>query len=78
MKLHVIQGAAPAETPANKAYRKAAKVAPGALLECHRCGGHEVIETKIGMRIRDGKPYGGTKTYLCAACHRKGERVVLA
>lgn len=50
----------------------------GALLECPRCRGREVIEAKIGVEIADGKPRGGTKVLLCACCHREGQRVALA
>lgn len=50
----------------------------GALLECPRCKGREVIESKVGVTIVDGKPRGGTKVLLCAICHRNGERVALA
>lgn len=48
------------------------------MLECRRCGGREVIETRIGVLYVDGKPRGGTKMLLCAECQRRGERVVLA
>ena len=50
----------------------------GALLECPRCKGREVIEARIGVEIAEGKPRGGTKVLLCAGCHRQGERVALA
>jgi hypothetical protein len=50
----------------------------GPLLECQRCHGREVFETKIGVALIDGKPRGGTKVLCCAQCQRKGERVVLA
>ena len=48
------------------------------MLQCHRCGGREVIETKIGVLMQDGKTKGGTKQVLCACCLMRGERVVLA
>ena len=48
------------------------------MLECGRCGGHEVIQTKTGVLFKDGKTVGGTKQTLCALCFSKGERVVLA
>ncbi len=50
---------------------------PVALLEC-RCGSRELIETKTGVLFKDGKPRGGTKQMICAACLAKGERVVVA
>jgi hypothetical protein len=51
---------------------------PSALLECPRCRGREVIETRIGVHVVDGKPTRGTKALICAQCHRNGERVMLA
>lgn len=53
------------------------KTKASAIVQCHRCGGREVIETKIGVILKDGKPSGGTKQLLCAACLMKGERVAL-
>ncbi|PLC06400.1 hypothetical protein CY658_05025 [Variovorax sp. RO1] len=50
---------------------------PAAVLQCNRCGGREMIETKTGMLFKDGKASGGTKQILCAACLLKGERVVV-
>jgi hypothetical protein len=51
---------------------------PPAMIQCHRCGGREVIEAKVGMVMKNGRASGGTKSILCATCHRNGERVVLA
>lgn len=51
---------------------------PAAMLQCARCGGREVIETRVGVMYVAGRARGGTKSLLCADCHRKGERVVLA
>lgn len=48
-----------------------------AMVQCHRCGGRETIETRTGVMLRDGKPVGGTKALICAMCWTKGERVVL-
>ena len=47
------------------------------MIRCHRCGGAEVFQTKIGMMYKDGKAVGGTKQLLCALCFMQGERVVL-
>jgi len=47
------------------------------MLQCPRCGGREVIETKVGVMYVDGKARGGTRCLLCADCHRRGDRVVL-
>ena len=49
----------------------------GPIVQCHRCGGREVIESKIGVVLKDGKPTGGTKQFICVTCLLKGERVVL-
>lgn len=75
---HVIEGSQAEPTNTEK-LRKARKANPAAAhpLRCHRCGGNEVIETKLGMIFKNGKPQGGTKQILCASCFMKGERVVL-
>ena len=75
----VIDGTATEETPRIKA-EKAKKARPDAahLLNCHRCGSSSVIEVKTGMIVKNGKPQGGTKQYLCAFCLMKGQHVVLA
>ena len=68
----VIEGSKPPDTPAEKVrerVRKAPK--PRAMPQCHRCGGREYIETKIGI----GKT--ATKQRLCFLCAMKGERVVM-
>lgn len=77
-RFHVIEGSKPTGTPAEQVrerVRKAPK--PASMISCHRCGGREVIETKIGMLLKNGKPQGGTKQILCASCFMRGERVVL-
>lgn len=50
---------------------------PAAVLQCNRCGGREMIETKTGMLFKDGKASGGTKQIVCVSCLMKGERVVV-
>jgi len=50
---------------------------PAALIEC-RCGCCEVIEIKSSVLLKDGRPQGGVKQLICAACFAKGERVVLS
>lgn len=67
-----------APTPVEKV-RQRVKSAPkpDAMLQC-RCGSREIIETKTGVLLIGGKPTGGTKQYICAACLMKGERVVVA
>lgn len=51
---------------------------PEAMLQCNRCGGREVVETKTGVVLKNGKPGGGTRQYVCANCLSHGTRVVLA
>ncbi len=68
----VIEGSKPPDTPAEQVrerVRKAPK--PRAMPQCHRCGGREYIETKIGI----GKT--ATKQRVCFLCAMKGERVVM-
>ena len=57
---------------------KPSRVKDAVMLCCPKCEGREVIETKTGVLRKNGKPYGGTKQLICAACQRKGERVVIA
>lgn len=71
MPLHVIKG-----TPAPR--KRASDLRPAEMLQCHRCGGREVIEAKVGVLSKAGKTSGGTKQMLCAACFMKGERIVVA
>lgn len=72
-RFKVIEGTPAPARP--KLRSRAAK--PAELLQCHRCGGREVIETKVGVMFRAGKATGGTRIKLCAHCFMKGERVVL-
>lgn len=77
--LTVIPGTPAPDTPAERSRkRRAAIPRPVDMLQCPRCTGREVIQTKIGVLLKDGKPQGGTKALLCAACYMRGERVTLA
>ena len=76
-KFHVIEGTPAPNTPIESVRKRVRKTKTGAIIQCHRCGGREVIETKIGMVSKDGKPTGGTKQLLCVGCLLRGERVVL-
>ncbi len=69
----------PAEpSPAEKVRQRVkAFPKPASVLQCLRCGGREMIETKTGMQFKDGKASGGTKQILCVTCLMKGERVVV-
>lgn len=77
-RFHVIDGIHAPDTPKEAVKRRVRKMPkPGAMVQCYRCSGREVIETKIGVILKDGKPTGGTKQLLCAGCLIRGERVVL-
>ena len=77
-KLHLIQGTLAPDTPAEKVRKRVrAMPKPPTMVQCHRCGGREVIETKIGVLMKNGKPTGGTRTLICVSCLLQGERVVL-
>ena len=76
-KFHIIDGTLAPDTPTEQVRKRMRKTKTGPIIQCHRCGGREVIETKIGMVSKDGKPTGGTKQLLCVGCLLRGERVVL-
>lgn len=77
-RLHVIPGTPAPESPAEKVRKRirAMPRAPG-VIQCHRCTGMEVIESRIGATWESGRAKGGTKVLLCVSCLMKGERVVL-
>lgn len=77
-RFHVVQGTKAPDTDQEKVRKRVrAMPKPAAMIQCHRCGGREVIETKVGVMRKNGKPSGGTKQLLCAGCFMKGERVVV-
>ena len=77
-RLHVIPGAPAPDTPVERVRKRArATLKPPFMVDCHRCGGREVIETRIGLMARNRRASGGTRQYLCALCFMRGERVVL-
>ena len=77
-RFHVIDGTKAPDTPAEEVRKRVrAMPKPAAMVQCHRCGGREVLETKIGVMMKNGKPTGGTKVLLCVGCLLKGERVTL-
>lgn len=51
---------------------------PPDLIQCHRCGGREIVATLTGATLKAGKVSGGTKQWLCVQCLKTGQRVVLA
>jgi hypothetical protein len=76
--LHLIPGTPAPDTPAEEVRRRQRAAKPAEMLQCPRCAGREVLVTVTGATVQGGKVKGGTKAYVCAGCHRKGERVVLA
>lgn len=77
-KLHLIQGTLAPDTSAEKVRKRVrAMPKPPTMVQCHRCGGREVIETRIGVLMKNGKPTGGTKMLICVGCLLNGERVLL-
>ena len=77
-RFHVIDGTKAPDTPAEEVRKRVrAMPKPATMIQCHRCGGREVIESKIGVLMKNGKPTGGTKALLCVVCLLNGERVVL-
>jgi len=76
--LHLIPGTPAPDTPAEQVRKRLRATKPGEMLQCPRCAGREVLVSLTGAIIKGGKVSGGTKQWLCATCHRKGERVVLA
>ncbi len=77
-RFHVIQGTPAPDTPVEQVRKRVrAMPKPEAMIQCHRCGGREVIETKTGMMLKDGKPTGGTKQLICVGCLLRGERVLI-
>lgn len=78
MPLHLIPGTPAPDTPAEGVRKRLRSSKPADMLQCPRCAGREVLVTVTGATIKSGRVSGGTKAWLCAGCHRKGERVVLA
>lgn len=76
---HVITGTPAPDSLKEQAMKSVRSMPrPAEMIRCHRCGGAEVIVTKIGMMYKDGKATGGTKQILCALCFMRGERVLLS
>lgn len=75
--LRIVPPSAP--SPAEKVRQRARKAPkPASMLQCNRCAGRELIETRSGVLFKNGKPSGGTRQLVCALCLLNGERVVIA
>lgn len=68
----VIDGTPEPEGPRK---RLRAKAAPSVIVRCPRCTGLAMIEVRLGMEQRNGKPTGGQKATVCATCLARGEYV---
>ncbi|WP_432755536.1 hypothetical protein [Pseudomonas sp. WMBT8] len=56
LKLHLIQGTPAPDTPAEQVRKRVrAMPKPATMVQCHRCGGREVSETKIGVLMKNGR-----------------------
>ncbi|MBI5940146.1 MAG: hypothetical protein HY859_06945 [Caulobacterales bacterium] len=74
----VIEGTPAPDTPKEQVLKRVrAMPKPPFMLQCHRCGGRELIETKLGVLRGNGKNFKGTKALLCLSCLMGGERVVV-
>lgn len=78
-RFRLIHGTAAPDTPKERVRKRLRSGRrPEHIAKCHRCNGIELKEVRIGMTKRNGKLTGGTKQWICAACERNGERVVVA
>jgi hypothetical protein len=48
------------------------------IVRCPRCTGLAMLEVKLGMVWKNGKPTGGQKQIACATCMARGEQVLVA
>lgn len=79
MALHLVPDAPkPAETERDRILKRVKSYPkPKDMIQCHKCGGREVFETRIGVFSTGRSWKGGSKVLLCALCFMRGERVVL-
>lgn len=76
--LTIIPKTEPIDGPVERSRKRVkAMDVPAQMIQCPRCGGRELIETRIGVLLKRGRATGGTKCLLCAICLLKGERVVV-
>lgn len=66
-------------SPAEKVRQRVRRMpGPPAVIQCPRCAGRTMKVELTGAVLKAGKVSGGTKELICAACDRKGDRVVVA
>lgn len=73
--LSIVPKALPPDTPVTRSRKRLAVTRVEHTAQCPRCSGREMIQTRMGVVIVNGKPQGGVSALICAACHRNGERV---
>lgn len=67
------------EDPKRKLIRRQKDLLPPSVLQCplRTCLSTSVLPEKTGMRIKNGKPVGGTTVLICAVCLKEGRRTVV-
>lgn len=67
-------------TPEPDSARKRMKttLSDAPIVRCPRCTSLAMIEVKLGMVWKNGKPTGGQKQIVCATCMARGENVVVS
>jgi len=74
----VIDGTPPPPSPkASRAARIKASTPPE-LVRCFRCSSGAMMQIRLGMIWRNGKPTAGNKQIVCASCLSKGEIVTIS
>lgn len=77
-RFHVIEGSPAPDTAQERQFARMRKMPkPPLMLECPRCAGHAILEIKLGVLVKNSKPYGGTKQLICAMCATRGQHVVI-
>lgn len=64
-KFQVIQGTPAPDTPVERVRKRLRAHKPPEMLQCLRCAGREVIETRTGMVIKNGRRKAGCACF-CA------------
>lgn len=74
----LIDGTPAPDTPREQMRKRVKSMPkPPDIIQCHRCGSREMIQTRINMVYKNHKPTGGTKVLVCFNCATRGERVVV-
>ena len=76
--MKIVPKGPPPDTAQSRLAKRLLAVAAPDVLQCPRCGCREMIETVTGATLVRGRLKGGARAVVCAGCHLKGERVVVA